>query len=834
MGADPEPGPYEPPAGAFSQYFSTTAESARSDLEKFIGENLISKIGIVILVLGVGIGAKYAIDNGWISPLLRVVFGYVMGFGLLGFAVRFKGKYLNFSAVLLSGGMAIMYFVTYFAYSSYALINQPTAFALMVIFTVFTVASALVYDRQVIAHIGLVGAYAVPFLLSNNSGNYLFLFTYMSVINGGILAISIKRYWKPLFFTSSGFTWLIFAVWMGTKYSPEHLYLALTFLAIFFALFYAAAIIQGLKQPAKDYVENLIPTIGTVFIFYCFCLAINASIETNSGHAVLFTYLALASLAVLLTSFRFYGRILIYLCYPFTWLIYARWFTEKYVPGEDFVLAAVFAGVFFAVFYGATLIYRVVTSEIGLEESTALVLTNSFVFYGFGYAVMDSRESLQPYEGLFTVAHAGLHSIVAQAVSRLKPSAVDVVQVLAVLIITFATIAIPVQFDGHTVTLIFSVEAAALFWFGRKAPVPLFEFFSYPVMVLAGLSLIGDWAIAYDDRAAAVSQFSHYPIANSEFITAAVFVAAFAFIYWVNRDKRYESALGQAIVRPVGFIVGTAGLFALYNMFRIEIANYYHWQTVTSGIRSAQGPIPSSTASYYLDWLNAIWQIDYTMFFLTVLSLVNIKKLRSSVLAYATSAFGLLNLIVFLTAGMFLMYLLRVNQPFLMTQNVGAGPMNIWIRYFSYAFAAALIFVFYKYSRDRFFAAVASAKHLKPAFDLIFYGSIFVTASCELVNVMGQFNIADAVKLGLSILWAAYALILIGIGIGRNKKYLRIAAFVLLAATLAKLFLYDIADLATIPKTILFVSIGLLMLVASFLYNKYKDLIFKAAGEAEN
>ena len=69
---------------------------------------------------------------------------------------------------------------------------------------------------------------------------------------------------------------------------------------------------------------------------------------------------------------------------------------------------------------------------------------------------------------------------------------------------------------------------------------------------------------------------------------------------------------------------------------------------------------------------------------------------------------------------------------------------------------------------------------------------------------------------------------MIAIGIAKNKQYLRIAAFVLLAVTLIKLFLYDIADLDTIPKTILFISLGILLLIVSFLYNKYKTLIFKA------
>ena len=53
---------------SYSSNFPET-ETVKANLEKFIGENLISKIGIVILVIGVAIGAKYAIDKNLISPL---------------------------------------------------------------------------------------------------------------------------------------------------------------------------------------------------------------------------------------------------------------------------------------------------------------------------------------------------------------------------------------------------------------------------------------------------------------------------------------------------------------------------------------------------------------------------------------------------------------------------------------------------------------------------------------------------------------------------------------------------------------------------------------------
>ena len=86
-------------------------------------------------------------------------------------------------------------------------------------------------------------------------------------------------------------------------------------------------------------------------------------------------------------------------------------------------------------------------------------------------------------------------------------------------------------------------------------------------------------------------------------------------------------------------------------------------------------------------------------------------------------------------------------------------------------------------------------------------------------------------KLGLSILWGTYSLYLIALGIWKKQKYLRIIAIILFGVTLVKLFLYDIASLNTISKTIVFVSLGILLLIISFLYNKYKHII---AHEEEN
>ncbi len=920
----------------FARYASQYAESAKANLEEFIGENLISKVGIVVLILGIGIGVKYAIDNDLISPLTRIVTGYIFGFGLIGLGVKLKAKYENFSAILLSGGMASLYFVTYFAYSLYSLIGQPVAFALMVMFTVFTVAAALIYNKQIIAHIGLVGAYAAPFLLSTGSAAYAFLFTYMSIVNVGILALSIRRDWRPIIYTSSGFSWLIFGTWFagrysaeehfnlaliflwvffavfytanifltrreseasdaqgritawanagiffalclflsGTsvtitqsivlfvylattalllqiianlrateiegsskllfyitsgfkwttlfawlvdKYSPtEHFVVALIFLGVFFAISYGTSIYHAVRRLEADTTENTIAALLNVLIFFAFAFRISALNPTNNEIAVLFTYLAITSVVVLITSFKYYGRIPVMVVYPFTWLIFGVWFSQYYDPDSNLFLSAVFAAVFFLVFYATTLVYRLKTESIGLAEHSALFLTNSFVFYGFGYAILDAREDLRGLQGLFTAGHGIFHFLVAYSVGKTREKVSDIIQVLTILIITFLTLAIPVQFDGNYVTMIWAVEGAWLFWFARTRQIKLFEYYSYPVLTLAFGSMVIDWLYAYGGRTGYPSEANLQVFANGNFITALVVIVAFAFVFITNRDKEHEPTVSIELVKPLGFIAAGLAIAILFNALRTEIDNYFHLRIVAARIEEAIQTISN------LGLLNAIWQINFTAAFLTVLNFVNLRQARSIVLGVVGTGLSLITLAILLTAGSWIFFELRENYIL-----GGQSPdINVAIRYIAYVAASALIYSLYRVGREQYVKDRYPAFTIELAFDALVAVTIFVFASGELLSVMAQNGISDSTKYGLSVLWGLYALALIAFGIRRGKKHLRIGGIVLIGMTLIKLFLYDIADLPTIPKTILFLSLGILMLIVSFLYTKYKRRIF--------
>ncbi|NET36581.1 MAG: DUF2339 domain-containing protein, partial [Cyanothece sp. SIO1E1] len=137
--------PVQTASRASAPTFTPKLKKDNGGLEKYIGENLFSKLGIAIIIIGVGIGAKFAIDNDLISPVVRVILGYLVGGLLLGLAIRLKEKYHTYSAVLVSGAMSIFYFMTYISHSFYEFLPDILAFGMMVAVTGMTVAAAVYY-----------------------------------------------------------------------------------------------------------------------------------------------------------------------------------------------------------------------------------------------------------------------------------------------------------------------------------------------------------------------------------------------------------------------------------------------------------------------------------------------------------------------------------------------------------------------------------------------------------------------------------------------------------------------------------------------------------------
>jgi len=133
------------------------------DLEKFVGENLVNKIGIAVLVLGIAFFVKYAIDQNWIKEIGRVCIGIGCGIILVGIAHYLRNSYRSFSSVMAGGGIAVFYFTIAFAFHEYQMFSQTIAFSIMVVIIVFAVLLSLLYNKIELAVIAVVGGFFSAF-----------------------------------------------------------------------------------------------------------------------------------------------------------------------------------------------------------------------------------------------------------------------------------------------------------------------------------------------------------------------------------------------------------------------------------------------------------------------------------------------------------------------------------------------------------------------------------------------------------------------------------------------------------------------------------------------
>ena len=89
----------------------------------------------------------------------------------------------------------------------------------------------------------------------------------------------------------------------------------------------------------------------------------------------------------------------------------------------------------------------------------------------------------------------------------------------------------------------------------------------------------------------------------------------------------------------------------------------------------------------------------------------------------------------------------------------------------------------------------------------------------ESANILKYFTNIEWI---ISVAWVLYAGIISTLGIFKNKKVLKISGIWLSIITVCRLFLFDFATLSTIYKLIAFITLGAVLLIVSYIYNKRK------------
>lgn len=291
----------------------TTSET---NFEKYIGENLFGKIGILIFIIGIGFFVKYAIDQNWINETARTLMGYAVGAGMLVLAERLHKRYHTFSSLLAGGTFGIYYLITAIAFHYYGLFSHTMAFVILCVTTIFMSAVSVLYDRKELAVTALVGGFIAPFIISTDSSSIISLQIYITILNIGMFCLAMYKKWAILPMVSFGFTYII--LWGTTalgSFSDSEAVTTYPTLFAFATLFYVIFLLPVVFILRTQYGENTrLGLLGIItansFMYLIYGDFLLQHFETSSDTtAYLAFFIAAVNLAIhLYLRFRVEGQ----------------------------------------------------------------------------------------------------------------------------------------------------------------------------------------------------------------------------------------------------------------------------------------------------------------------------------------------------------------------------------------------------------------------------------------------------------------------------------------------------------------------------------------------
>lgn len=679
----------------FSRDYEKLRQERNRKWETLIGTNIINKIGILVLLIGVYIGVKYAIDNQLISPALRIILGYGMVVALATTSWMLKKKYVDFSAVMMGGAIAVAYFNTYVAHSFYQLIPQWTTFGMMLITTAVSVWMAILFNQKIIALLGQVGAYAIPFLLSKGNGNVANLFAYVCIVNLGLLYLSVKRDWKAIYLLAFVASWIIFLV--GIQ-SSENTITGLTFST-------------GLIR------------LGMLTI-----------------HFVIF-----------LSTFLFF----------------------KLFRKENYQLREIMVLLINALLYFA---------------ASSMVIWEMQLHQG--------NQTDRTYPSLFTFVLGCLHLLLGFLVNKRQAVDKTVHLFLGGLGIVFLTISVPIAFSGNTITVLWATESAVLAWIYQRYQRKLYHDITLILFTLTGLSLVMDWSNQYlDSYTPKLIPFLNAPYLSCIF--TGICLSFISFSYARSKEANPQSrriSFGQITGVSVFLVLFLSTFFEIKWTFPFFIAK---WAMMIKE--------PSLT----------ITLIFFSLIYLIIWTLLNLRFIKRQDLHQLLTILSFMGLLIMLASGLEAISDLR---HFYLQQHSGHAFMLLGIRYVFVMLIALLLFVLKKAD-----GRLASTSQTTDLLRLLFNITLLTILCNEFIHWMDILGYPNQDKLGVSIISGLYALTLVISGILKNRKAQRISGIVLMGLTLLKIFFYDLSNMSNISKTMVLIIMGLILLLASYMYNRFLE-----------
>ena len=805
-----------PPGGEAEPPPTPPRQSRAEGVEQALTSRWLVWLGAVTVGLSAVFLFSYAVEQGWLGPVPRVVLGLLLGAALIaggewthrhplpGLTRAMSPDYV--AQALTASGVFALYASVYAAHALFALIGIAAAFAAL---AAVSFAGLILAVRQgwLVALVGLAGGYAVPALLESDAPAALPVFLYLFVLTTGCLAVMRFRDWPFLAIAtlagSAGWPLLWFAgPWTIADQGPLSLYAVAT--AAAFALLSTGFPVKRPDTRATAWLAGMIAdTSGMGFVAHGVIVVVLAVLcgYNTAAFAFLGLYaglglvfglrraayesLGVASAIIVAAAFLLWPQ-------PDAITIpeelakhgiqnYGDTFGPIVMPAEFLTFAR--AALLFAALYGISgfaALKRAATPPVWAALSVSLPLyLLALAYWRIGGFELNLQWGAMA-AGL-SFAQLAAASTVERRVGRddrAAPLSFYAAGTTAALALAFACV-----LREAWLTVALSVEVLALAWIWSKLEVRAIRTIAYAVAAVVIVRLVANHrVIDYEGSIAGLLSWVIYGYG----VPAAAFFGASRLFGDARRDPL--AALCEAGAAGFGFLlvalqlrVWTSGTiyWADYGLFEQAVQSI--WWLIAAGLLLRREVTARSHVALYggrvllalaaaqivlghLIGSNPLF-IDVRVGEVALLNLLGLAYLAPAVLCWLLAAGERFDL----------------HQRVRHTLRIGAG---------------VLVFAYLTLEVRR-----------------AFQGSV--------ISMSPERMASNAEVYAYSAVWIVYSLVLLALGILRDSSVLRYASLSVLIVTLLKVFLYDMSDLTGLFRVASFLGLGLTLIGIGYVYQRF-------------
>lgn len=241
-------------------------------LEFALGEKWMGWVGVLMVLIGVGFGLKYAYDRNVMPPELRLALGYLGGLLMLGVAevIRRRGHAILFQT-LTGGGIGILYLCVFFSYRIYEFTGPGLSMGLGILVTVLGIVMAVAHNALPIAVLAVLGGFLTPILFSDGGDRPYALFTYVALLDSLALGVAYSRRWRALDAICFLGTVILYQLWYTNASTEENLTAGLIFTSLFYLMFLLIPTVYSLTRRVPMELGSLfIVVVNALYSLYAY------------------------------------------------------------------------------------------------------------------------------------------------------------------------------------------------------------------------------------------------------------------------------------------------------------------------------------------------------------------------------------------------------------------------------------------------------------------------------------------------------------------------------------------------------------------------------------